>query len=375
MATKYKRGKTWWARAQRGGREYRESLKTRNSGVAEKRLKQWVEDLEAADWGDRPRVTFREAMKQFTETHLPTLKPGAAKRYGVSLIWLNERMGDKLIGEIGRADLADFEGWRRNMEARNGDGRKVSGPTVRRDLACLSSMLAFSEDRDWLGEGTNPVPGYLRRRARRGLKEAPQRTRYLTGQEETDLLAKASPGVREAIMLAIDTGLREQEQFGLTWPQVDLVKGIIATTADTKSKRIRTVPLPARSAQFLAQWKARNATSEDGKVSYPFVFRHEDEPGKRLRSCNKGFKAAARRAEINDLRWHDLRRTAGCRWRQRDEVSLEKVSILLGHSSYAVTEKAYAFLQNESIATDLAAQKPAHNPADKPKKASKTGRK
>lgn len=360
MATKYLRGKTWWARAQRKGREFRESLKTRNARVAEKRLGEWVERLDAIGWGDRARVSFKEAMKQYMTDHLRNLKPKAAMRYEVSLAWLNDKIGELSMDEIKRETLADFESWRRNM--------KVSSGTIRRDLSCLSSLFAFCEDREWLEDGHNPVPAYLRRRARRGLKEAPGRTRYLSEAEEFDVLFHATETVREAIMLSIDTGLREQEVFSLTWPQVDLRQGVITTTTDTKSGKSRTVPFTKRSAQFLAQWKKDRANSADGKVAYPYVFRHDD-TGKRYVNMNKGFKAACRRAKVTGVRWHDLRRTAGCRWRQREGLPLEKVSILLGHSSYAVTEKSYAFLQNEKIAVDMAAQKPAQGTADSARKA------
>jgi integrase len=48
-----------------------------------------------------------------------------------------------------------------------------------------------------------------------------------------------------------------------------------------------------------------------------------------------------------------LRRTAGCRWLQRDGKRIEEVSILLGHSSVLVTEQRYAFLEGERIAASL----------------------
>jgi integrase len=68
---------------------------------------------------------------------------------------------------------------------------------------------------------------------------------------------------------------------------------------------------------------------------------------------NKGLKAAARRAGIQDLQWHDLRRTAGCRWLQRDGKTKDEVCELLGHSSVVVTEKSYAFLDGEAVAESL----------------------
>src|SRR5262249_16715908 len=145
------------------------------------------------------------------------------------------------------------------------------------------------------------------------------RTRYLTQTEETALLENATSEPRKAMVLAIDTGLRREELFSLKWSQVDLLRGTITTTTLTKNGRARKVPLPARSAQMLAQLPRRLDT--------PFVLVNPD-TGTRYLQMNKGLKAAMRRAKVSDLCWHDLRRTAGCRWLQRDGKSMEEVSIL-----------------------------------------------
>src|SRR5262249_55077245 len=133
--------------------------------------------------------------------------------------------------------------------ARRTDGVKPG--TIRRDLACLSSMLTSAIDWEWIDDGGNPVPGYLRRRAKRGLKEAPGRTRYLSPTEETRRLEHGTSDVRNAIVLAIDTGLRREEQFSLTWRQIDADRCTVSTTTDTKSSRSRKVPLPSRSRTIL----------------------------------------------------------------------------------------------------------------------------
>lgn len=346
MATIYKRGDVYWARAQRKGQEYRESLETRDRRIAEKRMRAWLEKLEASSYGDRPRISFDQSVRAFIVEYLPTLKPSSATRYGVSLKWLADKFASNFIDEIGREELSGFESWRRALGA--------SSPTIRRDLACLSSMFTFCEDKEWIDDGKNPVPGYMKRRAKRGLKEAPGRTRYLTADEEARLLAAATPAVREAICVAIDTGLRADEMFSLTWPQIDFRRGTIQTTTDTKSGKARTVPLPSRSAQISAHRKQTALHSF-------YVFAHED--GTRLLRMNKGLAGAARRAGIKDLRWHDLRRTAGCRWLQREKRSMEEVSRLLGHSSVQVTEKRYAFLEMEAVASEVAAQDGAQKPA------------
>jgi integrase len=334
MAGLYRRGKVYWGRAQRQGREHRRSLQTANRAIAEQRLRQWLGELDAIKWGDRPRRSWQEAQERFVREHLTTLKPMAAKRYGVSLQNLAPNFGGLFIDQIGSAQLSEFEARRRTDGVRAG--------TIRRDLACLSSMMTSAVDWEWID--ANPVPAYLRRRSKRGLKEAPGRTRYLDADDEAKLLDKASPEVAAAITLAIDTGLRREELFSLIWGQIDLVRGTILTTTKTKNGRARRVPLPMRSRTVLGTVLRH--------LDCPYVLRNP-ETGTRYVQMNKGFKGAMRRAGISDLCWHDLRRTAGCRWLQRDGKTMAEVCGLLGHSSIQVTETRYAFLDLDAVAESL----------------------
>jgi integrase len=338
MAGLYRRGKVYWGRAQRQNREHRRSLKTADRAIAEKRLRAWLDELDAIAWGEKPHHTYAEAEERFIREHLTTIKPRAAERYGVSLKHLSEHFAGKMLHQITKAELADFETKRRTQGVRPG--------TIRRDLACLSSLLTSCEEWEWIDGGGNFVPAYMRRRAKRGLKEASARTRYLTPAEETKLLDAATPDVRAAMIVAIDTGLRREEQFSLKWLQIDHARGTIATTTRTKNGRVRHVPLPPRAAQILAQLPRY--------LDSPYVFINPD-TRTRYVQMNKGLKGAARRANLLDVRWHDLRRTTGCRWLQRDGKSMEEVSILLGHSSVTVTEKSYAFLEAEAVAESLGA--------------------
>lgn len=333
MAGIYKRGTVFWGRVQRQGKERRISLGTGNRRIAEKRLQQWIEDMDAVAWGEKPPRTWRETWERFGREHFPTIKHNSAKRYAVSLKALSRLLDGKTIQQITTSLLSEFETMRRSEGA--------SAPTIRRDLVCLSLILAYCEEWEWLDDGRNIVPAYLRRRRRRGLKESAPRTRYLSEEEETALItALSSPLNAAAVMLSIDTGLRDQEIFSLQWNQVDFDRAVITTTTKTKSGRARMVPLAQRSAQALAAIP-RHITS-------PYVFCHKD--GTRYQRMIKAFKTACQRANLPDIRWHDLRRTAGCRWLQRDNKPMEQVSMLLGHSSIAVTESRYAFLDAEAAA-------------------------
>jgi integrase len=237
----YRRGKTYWVRAQRQNREYRRSLKTTDRTIADRRARAWLGELDAIAWGEKPRRSYAEAEEKFIREHLTAIKPRAAQRYGVSLKHLSEQFGDGTLEQITSATLSDFETRRRQQG--------VSPSTIRRDLACLSSLLTSCVDWEWID--SNIVPAYLRRRSKRGLKEGAPRTRYLPEAEEVMLLNAATAEVRKAIILAIDTGLRREELFSLRWTQVNLDRGIIRTTTKTKSGRPRSVPLPDRSRSIL----------------------------------------------------------------------------------------------------------------------------
>jgi integrase len=343
MAGLYRRGRVYWGRAQRQGREYRRSLKTSDRAIAERRLRTWRDELDASAWGEKPPRSFDEAAEKFIREHLTTLKRGGALRYAVSLKQLAMHFGGRMLDKIKSAELSEFEA------ARRSEG--VSNSTIRRDLACLSSVFASAMEWEWIDDSGNPVPSYLKRRAKRGLREAPARTRYLTTDEEARLLDNATDEPRKAMVVAIDTGLRREELFSLIWAQVDLLRGVIATTTATKSGRARKVPLPARSAQILAHLPRY--------LDSAHVFVNPD-TRTRYVQMNKGLKAACRRAGLTNVQWHDLRRTAGCRWLQRDGKSMEEISILLGHSSVLVTEQRYAFLEGDAVAASLGA---AQNPA------------
>lgn len=365
MATVYKRGKAYWGRFQYKGVEHRQSLETTSRSVALQRLSKWERDTKASRWGEGPGRTYGEAMTSFLDKHCPTLRPSSVARYEQSAKFLTSFFAGKTLAEITSSTLSDFEAVRR--------ASGVEAPTIRRDLACLSSMFTHAiVDLEWAD--TNPVLAFLKRQKRRGrLKESPPKTRYLTLEEENKLLAACLKNklgfpvlkgkeLADSIAFAIDTGLRREEQWSLTWAQVKIthdkdknpVGGEITVTKEiAKGKRERRIPLLPRSARILAQLPKHD---EKGHA-YPTVFVNLE--GNKVGKKNKGLKSAASRAKIATLSWHDLRRTCGCRLLQDYRLSMEEVRDWLGHESIAQTERAYAFLKVDALQT--AVQKSARS--------------
>ena len=272
----------------------------------------------------KPRKMYTEAMGEFVAQHLPSLKPSARRRYGVSIDRLTPRLGGLYLDQITTTKLREFVAYRR----REG----VMDATIRRDLACLSSMFTLAVSEGWAD--ANPVKNM----DKRSIRESAPRTRYLSHNEEMALIYHAGAYLWPMIAFAIDTGLRLEEQLSLEWSQVNLKRGEIFIP-NTKTEMPRTVQLLPRAARLLAQLPVR--------LGSPYVFTKRD--GSRYGKLTRGLAGAVRRAGLKDLKWHDLRRTCGCRLLQDHGLDIFKVRGWLGHKSVAVTERSYGFLGNETI--------------------------
>lgn len=323
----YRRGKIWWVRFQAQGVEIRQSARTTSQSTALKYERELREQYATIARGGQPRRSYREAMERFILEHLPTLKPETQRRYRSSAKALHPHLEGLWLDQINRGILSDMLAyWQREAKARD---------TKRNNLACLSSMFSMCIDWDWCD--SNPVQS-LRKRA---LGAPVARTRYLRHEEEAALLAHARGYMHPMIAFAIDSGLRLEEQLSMTWDQVDL-KRLEIVVPITKTSTPRVIPLLERSAQILAHHPRH--------ISSNWVWCKSD--GSRYGKLTRGLAGAAKRADVTDLKWHDLRRTCGTR-RLKSGMPLEKVSKWLGHKTIAVTQRSYAFLDVSDLHAEV----------------------
>ena len=82
------------------------------------------------------------------------------------------------------------------------------------------------------------------------LEENNERVRYLTDDEEDQLLDALHESVRPLIKVAIHTGMRRGELLNLTWDNVDLNVGVIFVRT-SKSERVDGSRL---ARQFIKRW-------------------------------------------------------------------------------------------------------------------------
>jgi len=367
----YKRNGLYYGRKVIDSIEYTHALETSSADVARKRAKKWVEDLIAEKRGEKPKPTtsFDDAVRHYTETHFPRLKPNTRRRYLHSLMFLTEHFAGQDLAKIGSADLVSFETWRRKpRKDRKKGGRGHDGAddaTIRRDLTTLSGVFEIAMESDLVE--VNPVPSFLKKAKRRGLTENPPRTRVLSHVEEHDLIlaSRLAPGIRmhTAIMVAsfitlsIDLGLREEELLSLSWDRVDLDRNEIfipkeLAKRDSSERRVPILPRSQRLLRKLPRHKHSNYVLHRENGSRYFKFWHQVQ------------KAAAHANLKEHVTVHDLRRTCGVRLLRDHKMAMAAVSRWLGHSSIKVTERVYAFLEIDDLHAAVGTQTQAVRPPE-----------
>ena len=142
------------------------------------------------------------------------------------------------------------------------------------------------------------------------------------------------------MLIALTTGMRIAEVFGLRWSDVMYDEGLLAVRAKLKGGKMRYVPMTPELAGELRRFPA--VLGED-RVFPP-------KPGaKGARQRVEGsFEDLLDRAGISNFRFHDLRHTFAS-WYMMNGGDLYELAKILGHSNIKMTER-YAKLAKHHIA-------------------------
>ena len=199
------------------------------------------------------------------------------------------------------------------------EDRKPATVNRYRTLLSLTFSLALRNGK----LTSNPVRLVKRR------KENNERVRFLDDEEEIQLRAKireAYPRHEAEFDLALHTGMRRSEQYGLRWQDVDLKRGII-TIPRSKHGEVRHIQI--NSVARAALQTLRQLGDGLGYVCPRFQ-------GPESREAREWFNQVLAHAKLRDFRWHDLRHTFASRLVMAG-VPLRAVQVLLGHKRIETT--------------------------------------
>ncbi len=204
---------------------------------------------------------------------------------------------------------------------------RVTKKTINNRLTVFRKCLATAYE--WLDlEGRMPKIKWL--------KCSPPKTDYLSPDECALLLSKVDGIVREIILTAVRTGMRQGELKGLQWSSVDWQNNIITVRhsrceytkelCSPKSNRERYIPIDNDVYEVLHKRKKNTGyvfLDRDGKVF--------DDQRLERRLTN-----ACKKAGLRKIGWHTLRHTFASHLVMRG-VPINAVQMLMGHTDIRTT--------------------------------------
>ena len=213
--------------------------------------------------------------------------------------------------------------------------RTVSIYCARKDLINIKASLNWGVQNNYLLENPSKTIKSIK---------PPERLPVFFSKSEFKKLLGAIDlkDIKDLVILACNSGLRQSELINLTFKQVNFKDRTIILDNQqhvTKSKKVRTVPL--NNTAFSVIENRYTGIMED------LIFTINNEPIKQDFLVHK-FKKYVRSTDINQsLKFHSLRHTFAS-WLVQEGVSIFKVSKLLGHADVSTTQ-IYAHLKQEDL--------------------------
>ena len=330
-------------------RKVRDKLTWKTRGefpaVTVEQARDWAQDLNAklAKWkGDefrgpnpfgRTSLTLGDVLEDYVARHLQSNSKNP-DRTVKGIRWQLDKYAPgwktRRIDAIHRKDVLDLY---------NATREQVGVFTGNRLVQMLKALFNWAiHEMEWAGENPARIKLVNEKRFRR--------MRYLEGDELVRLVKELSVepqrDLRDFVVLSLFTGARMSDVLGMRWENLRLENPAGWTVPDPKSTIPYIVPLLDEPLGILKE------RLENKKVDSPWVFPSRD---KTKTGHVTGFKhswpALLKRAKLEDLRIHDLRRTFGS-WLAKTGTSLHMVGRALGHESLGATS-IYAQIADSAL--------------------------
>ncbi|MEM8280189.1 site-specific integrase [Morganella morganii] len=349
----FRRGKIWYGDySTPGGKRIKESL-----GTEDKKQAQELHDKRKSElWrieklGDFPSVTFEEAIVRWLEEKAD--KKSLDDDKGRLSFWLDHFEGvqlkditeAKIYAAVSKMKNRKVrERWEKQAAAAKKKGKeipayqeaKVSTATKAKHLAIMKSLLRTAEvDWKWLEKAPVIKVPTVREK----------RVRWLEYHEAQRLIKECPEPLKSVVTFALTTGLRRSNIISLEWSQIDMQRKVAwIHPEDSKSGQAIGVALNDTACGVLRAQIGNH---------HKWVFVHTEQKVKpdgtktpavrKMRvDSNTAWRAALKRAGIENFRFHDLRHTWAS-WLIQSGVPLSVLQEMGGWESVEMVRR-YAHL-------------------------------
>ena len=270
----------------------------------------------------RTEMTFGELFELYLERHAKPRKRSWKDDQNTFRLYL-EPLGKKRLSEIKKSHISA-------IHSRIGKEYKV---TANRVLALISSIFGRAIEYG-LWENMNPCLGIRKfpEKSRDRFLQADELPRFFKALNE-----EPNATLRDYIFVSLLTGARRSNVLSMRWKELDLEQGTWEIPV-TKTGDSQTVTLSMEAIEMLKIRKSNRSSF--------FVFPGNGRTG-HLIEPKTGWKRILKRAGIENLRIHDLRRTLGS-WQAITGASLPIIGKSLNHKN-ASTTQIYARLNLDPV--------------------------
>ena len=251
--TVLKRGAVWWVQLRFNGTLVRESTHTANKKLAQEiEAKRRIELVEGRyfDKGQGDKKKFRDVAEKYMAEYAVKKAPKSIVRDKTSLNHLLPVFGNTYLSQITPNMINTYKIKRRNEGA--------SAKTINHELGfCKHTFNIAIREWEWIKD--NPF-------SKVSMEKLPiQRVRYLTEDDFEKLYQTCNERLKPIVLLAVNTGMRQDNILSLTWQQVDLNRGVI-TLDHTKNGERLGLPVNDKVKNLLTELKRVR------HISSPYVF-------------------------------------------------------------------------------------------------------
>ncbi len=323
----YQRNGSWYSQFWHDGKRYTKAWgKISKTAAKEYDARFKIEVREGKFIEKSRRIRFETFAARYMETARHSKKRNTFRRNESSLKMLMPYFKGRLLHNITVWDVEKYKKDRKEA------GKETA--TINRDVSLLKAMLNRAVE--WQILKYNPIAAVKK------LKEDNEKMWILSPDDEARLLAacEQSPQkaqyLRDLVVFALHTGLREAEIFNLQKQHIDL-KGGFLMVIGTKTGENRNVPINATARAIIER---RLAGDSD------FLFCNLKK--QRLNLLTNAFWKAVKKAGLEReemtaegrrkkvrFRFHDLRHTFGSRLGMAG-IDLKTIMEIMGHKSVKV---------------------------------------
>lgn len=273
------------------------------------------------------KVTLRQLVTRYRDEVVPT-KKGREIETIILNAFLRHPICNKPLSSLGTGDFAHYRDERLKV---------IAPKSLKRQLAPLHNMFQFAKVEWGLPLRNNPLSALQ-------LKAPDRKRERRLRQGEFQRLVEAAAATRNPLILlvvrfALDTAMRRGEILGLKWKNIDCERET-ATIEDSKNGHTRVIPLSRSALVVLQEAKALGMDREG-----PF--------GLTANALKLGWQRLAKRAELSDLHFHDLRHEAISRLFELG-LTVPEVALVSGHRTLGQLMR-YSHASQQSIKTKMAA--------------------